>query len=121
LFCCCCCCCFFLCVLVVCRTIWCLTRRHRLCVSCLFPTSFIRHQPLQILCCVQDFLVPDVAPKAARELLAGLLCSPPPHDVAAATRQALRGMRKFNCWLCECVGIIYVGCYFSAAEPSMHH
>jgi hypothetical protein len=43
--------------------------------------------------------VPDQAPKAARELLAGLLCSPPPHDVAAATRQALRGMREFIDWL----------------------
>jgi hypothetical protein len=39
--------------------------------------------------------VPDEAPRAVRELLGGLLCAPPPHEVAAATRQALRGMREF--------------------------
>ncbi|WIA37431.1 hypothetical protein OEZ86_014355 [Tetradesmus obliquus] len=39
-----------------------------------------------------DYLVPDDAPRAVREALAALLSAPPPHDVAAATRQALRGM-----------------------------
>eukprot|EP00883_Tetradesmus_obliquus_P008492 jgi/Sobl393_1/19206/SZX60145.1 len=39
-----------------------------------------------------DYLVPDDAPRAVREALAALLSAPPPHEVAAATRQALRGM-----------------------------
>jgi hypothetical protein len=73
------------------RTVWCAVSHPPAppatgLSSYVFETSF---------CCLQDFLVPDQAPKAARELLAGLLCSPPPHDVAAATHQALRGMREF--------------------------
>jgi hypothetical protein len=46
--------------------------------------------------CLQDHLVPDDAPKAARELLGGILCAPPPHAVTTTTREALRGMREYQ-------------------------